>query len=146
MSSNVWMQRTIFIALAVAAVVLAGVASRESTGAVGSDPKATVLTSSDVFSNLLSCEIPGLQERVLGRGARSTAYAGEFASVPIAQLRRSNARIYLYIVSGTGVVKIGDKTSQAQPGDFFVIPKQAAHVVSSNGAGVLRGIFFEDKT
>ena len=146
MGSNVWMQRAVFVALATAAVVLAGVASKESTGAAGSDPKATVLTSSDVFSNLLSCEIPGLQERVLGRGAHSIAYAGEFASVPVTQLRRSNARIYLFIVSGTGLVKIGDKTSQARPGDFFVIPKQAAHIVSSSGAGVLRGIFFEDNT
>lgn len=138
------MQRILFIALAIAAGVLAGVASREATGAAGSDPRASVMRSTEVFSNLLACDIPDLQERVLGRGAHSVVYAGEFAPGSGAQLTTANSRIYLYVTSGTGTVRIGDVTAKAERGDFFVIPSRVPHAVRALGAP-LRAIYFEDR-
>lgn len=127
--------RGLFAALVIASGGLAGV----------SEPRPAILHTPEVFANLLSCEIPGLREHVVGRGPHTVAFAGEFSHVSIAQLRTSAARIYLYVVSGTGVVRIGDTTTQAHPGDFFVIPTNAPHAVSSSG-GTMRTIFFEDRS
>ena len=137
-------QAMLFVAIAIAGGILAGVASREATGALGSDPKPTVMRSQELFSNLLACEVPGLQEHVLSRGAHSIVYAGEFAAHPKPQLTTSNARIYLYVTSGTGTVQIGDVTAKAEPGDFFVIPTDVPHFVQGVG-GPLRALYFEDR-
>ena len=138
-------QRVMFVILAIAAGGLAGIASREATGATGSDRRAATVSAAQVFTNLLSCEIPGLQERPLARGAHSIVYAGEFAPTPVSQLRSGQTRIYLYVVSGTGLVRIGGMTSRASPGDFFVIPRGVPHAVSPT-AGKLRAIYFEDRS
>ena|GEM_PF-3320397 len=137
-------QRAIFIALAVAAGSLAGIASREATGAAGSDPQPSAMRSTEVFSNLLACEIPDLQERVLSRGAHSVVYAGEFAPGRAPQLATARSRIYLYVTSGTGTVRIGDLSAKAETGDFFVIPTNVPHAVHAIG-GPLRAIYFEDR-
>jgi quercetin dioxygenase-like cupin family protein len=137
-------QRTIFIALAIAAGVLTGVASREAIGAAGSDPRPFMTRSTEVFSNLLACEIPNLQERVLSRGAHSVVYAGEFTPGPLPQLTTASSRIYLYVISGTGSVRIGDMTANAERGGFFVIPTHVPHTVHAIG-GPLRAIYFEDR-
>jgi len=137
-------QRMLFIAIAIAGGILAGVASREATGASGSDPRPSVIRSKEVFSKLLACEIPGLEEHVLSRGAHTIVYAGEFAPGLEPQLTTSNSRIYLYVTSGTGIVRIGDLTAKAEPGDFFVIPTQVPHFVRAVG-GPLRAVYFEDQ-
>ena len=138
-------QGLLFIVLAIAAGVLAGVASREATGAQGSDPRPSVVQSSEVFSDLLPCEVPDLRERVLTRGAHSVAYAGEFAPSQLPRLTTANSRIYLYVTSGTGTIRIGDMTAKAEAGDFFVIPTLVPHAVRAIG-GPLRAIYFEDRT
>ena len=136
-------QRMLFVVLAVAAGALAGVASREATGAAGSDPRPSMIQSSEVFSSLLACEIPNLQERVIGRGAHSVIYAGEFEPGPTPQLNTAGSRIYLYVTSGYGTIRIGDMISKAHAGDFFIIPTHVPHAVRALGAP-LHAIYFED--
>lgn len=136
-------QRAIFLALAIAAGVLALVASREARGIASSDPRPpAVVRSTDAFSNLLPCGIPNLQERVLSRAARNVVYAGEFTPGPTPQLTTASSRIYVYVVSGAGAVRIGDVTSKVEGGDFFVIPTRVPHYVRALGAP-LRAIYFE---
>ena len=138
-------QRAIFLALALAAGGLILVASREARGTASSDPRPSVIQSTDVFSNLLACEIPNLQERVLSRGAHSVVYAGEFTPGPTPQLTTARSRIYVYVISGRGAVRIGDVTRKAESGDFFVIPTHVPHYVRALGAP-LRAIYFEGDT
>ena len=137
-------QRVLFIAIAIAGGILAGMASREATRALGSDPRPSVLHSQELYAHLLSCDIPGLQEHVLSRGAHSVVFAGEFSPSATPQLTSSTSRIYLYVTSGTGIVRIGDVTAKATPGDFFVIPTNVPHFVHAVG-GPLRAVYFEDR-
>jgi mannose-6-phosphate isomerase-like protein (cupin superfamily) len=53
-------------------------------------------------------------------------------------------RIVLYIVSGTGEVRIGKLTAKAGPGDVFVIPAGARHAVRAQ-TGPLRAIYVETR-
>ena len=72
-------------------------------------------------------------------------YAGEFAPGQLPRLTTANSRIYLYVTSGTGMVRIGDVTTKADAGDFFVIPTLVPHAVRAFVAP-LRAIYFEDHT
>jgi hypothetical protein len=144
MNSTFFARGVIFAALAITGALLIGVAHREETGAANNDPKPTALSASTVFDNLLACEIPGLQERQIGSGPHSLVYAGEFSQVTHQQLTSAKARIFLYVVSGTGTVRVGERLSRAVAGDFFVIPSGERHAVNAVN-GTLRAIYFEDR-
>jgi mannose-6-phosphate isomerase-like protein (cupin superfamily) len=139
------LQRAKFIALIIAGVVLAGVASREGSSRAASEANAEVVHSANLFESLKACEVPGVHEHLLATGPKTVAYAGEFTPTRMTPWTTGKVRIFLYIVSGNGVVHIGNMGMTAGPGDFFVIPKGARHAVSVI-SGTLRAIYFEDRT
>lgn len=138
-------QRAIYAGLVIAGIALAGVASRESSSRASAAAGAEVVRSANLFGSLKACEVPGVREHLLARGVNTLAYAGEFTPTHVTPWTTGSVRIFLYIVSGKGVVRIGGTSANAGPGDFFVIPKGAQHAVSAT-TGTLRAIYFEDRT
>jgi mannose-6-phosphate isomerase-like protein (cupin superfamily) len=138
-------QRAIFVGLVVVVIALAGVATRESSSPALASGSSEVIKSANLFGNLRACEVAGVHEHLLAKGLRTVAYAGEFTPTRATPWTTGNVRIFLYIVSGHGVVRVGNSSADAHPGDFFVIPKGARHAVSAN-SGPLRAIYFEDRT
>jgi quercetin dioxygenase-like cupin family protein len=138
-------QRAMFFALALAGLVLAGIASREVSARAASVSRPDIIRSQKLFESLKACEVPGVHEHLLAHGVNTLAYAGEFTPTRMTPWTTGNVRIFLYIVSGHGVVRVGNTSTTAGPGDFFVIPKGARHAVSAT-AGALRALYFEDRT
>lgn len=125
--------------LAIAGTLLVGVAARERSGAGRSTP-----VSDSLFQALENCDVPGLRERIIGRGAHTTAYAGEFKPVPSMRWVTSTSKIFLYVLSGHGTLMIGNAVLPANPGDFFEMPARVRHAVRVND-GTLRALYVEDK-
>ena len=136
-------QRIAFGALIVLGAVLIGVASREASGDFGA--RGVAVGQDEIFTHLLACDIPGVQERVIGRGVHSVVYAGEFAQGTIVPPVTGRNDIFLYVVSGAGVARLGDRERDLRPGDFVAIPKGVIHFVRGVG-GPLRAIYFEDQS
>lgn len=136
-------QRIAFGALVVLGAVLIGVASRESSGDFAA--RGVAVGQDALFSHLLACDIPGLQERVIGRGVHSVVFAGEFAQGTTVPPVAGRNDIFLYVVSGNGVVRLADRERNLKPGDFVAIPKGVTHFVRGVG-GPLRAIYFEDQS
>ena len=136
-------QRIAFGALVVLGAVLIGVASQESSGDFGA--RGVAVGQDALFSHLLACDIPGLQERVIGRGVHSVVFAGEFAQGTTVPPVAGRNDIFLYVVSGNGVVRLADRERNLKPGDFVAIPKGVTHFVRGVG-GPLRAIYFEDQS
>jgi hypothetical protein len=134
----------VFAVLVSAVVALIGLASRENVAA-SSVSLATFAGSGSIFRDLKPCDVPGLSERVLAKGKMTVVFAGEFRPVTTIPWVSGSTRISMYIVSGLGVVRVGDKTQAIAAGDFFVIPKYAKHAVSAM-SGPLRAIYFEDRS
>ena len=137
-------QRASVVLLIIAGAVIAGATAGESAAGVaaaGSD----VVRSANLFGDLKACEIPGVREHLLAKGLKTVAYAGEFTPTRETPWTTGNVRIFLYIVSGHGVVRVGNSRTEAGPGDFFVIPKGERHAVRAT-SGTLRAIYFEDRT
>ena len=145
MKETTTLQRAMFIALVIAAAILMVVASRESSSRAASEASAKVIHSADLFGSLKACEIPGVHEHLLATGVKTLAYAGEFTPTRTTPWATGNSRIFLYIVSGNGFVRVGSMNATAAAGDFFIIPKGARHSVSAV-SGTLRAVYFEDKT
>jgi quercetin dioxygenase-like cupin family protein len=97
-----------------------------------------------LFDRLQACEVPGVRERVLDRGPHTVAFAGEFLPTAKVPWTKGSRRIYLYILSGQGVVRVGKSIASAHRGDFFVLPQGLRHAVSAT-AGPMRAIWVEDK-
>ncbi|MGA9945048.1 MAG: cupin domain-containing protein [Candidatus Cybelea sp.] len=133
--------RVVFLAalfaLAIYFVEVAATEKRVETAA----PVATA----DMFVGLKPCDVPGLRERVIAKGGNTVAYAGEFAPGAAVAWTAGAVRIYLYVVSGEGVVRVGWSVQRVHAGDFIVIPKGVRHAVNAS-PGVLRAIYIEDKT
>jgi len=138
-------QRAIVAVLVVAGVVFAGALTRESCSQALAAASSEVVRSADLFAGLKACEVPGVHEHLLAKGLKTVAYAGEFIPTRATPWTTGNVRIFLYIVSGHGVVRVGNSSTDARPGDFFVIPKGVRHAVSAD-SGPLRAIYFEDQT
>ena len=132
----------LFLALVIAGVSLAGVASRETSPRAMSVASPTVVRSANLFGNLQACEIPGLQEHLLAKGAKTFVYAGEFRPTHATPWSTGQMRIFLYVISGTGLIQIGNASTTVSAGDFFVIPKGARHAVSATSSK-LRAVYFE---
>ena len=135
----------IYLSLVVAGVAMAGIASRETSAQATSVASAAVVRSTNFFQDLRVCETPGVREHLLAEGKKTLVYAGEFRPTRATPWTTGSARIYLYIISGTGLIQIGNASTKAGPGDFFVIPKGARHAVSAKSA-TLRAVYFEDRT
>jgi quercetin dioxygenase-like cupin family protein len=134
--------RTLFTLLAFVAVYYMLVAWREQGPATAS---SLGVASTTLFDHLQACGVPGVRERILGRGLHTVAFAGEFQPTAKVHWTTGSRRIYLYILSGHGVVRIGGSIASARGGDFFVIPQGLRHAVSATD-GPIRAIYVEDKT
>jgi hypothetical protein len=133
----------IFGAAALGAIVFTGFAPCEASSFSVRAPAARVFRADKLFTNLKPCEIPGVRERVLDRG-KMIAFAGEFTPTTAIPWASGPSRIVLYIVSGTGEVRIGAMTSRAGRGDVFVIPAGVRHAVRAQ-KGPLRAIYVETR-
>ncbi|MGA8099207.1 MAG: cupin domain-containing protein [Candidatus Cybelea sp.] len=134
--------RAVFLAALFAlAIYFVEVAAAEKRADTAPPPVATA----DMFVALKPCDVPGLRERVIAKGGNTVAYAGEFAPVAAVAWTGGAVRIYLYVVSGEGVVRVAWSVQRVHAGDFIVIPKGVRHAVNSS-RGVLRAIYVEDKT
>ena len=116
---------TTFLALAIAGTIMTSVAARETSAQTTSVATEPVLRSADLFGDLKACEVAGVHEHLLARGTKTL--------------------IFMYVVSGTGLIRIGDMSAKAGPGDFIIIPKGARHAVIAKSAE-LRAVYFEDRT
>jgi quercetin dioxygenase-like cupin family protein len=134
-----------FLALVIAGVALASVASRETSEQAKSVATEAVVRSANLFGDLKVCEVPGVHEHLLAKGTKTLIYAGEFRPTHATPWTTGTARIFLYVISGTGLIQIGNVSAKAGPGDFFIIPKGARHAVSATSAK-LRALYFEDRT
>jgi len=130
----------VFAALAIAGLVLARVATVESQSS--GDPTA-VMPAAGIFTGLQPCEVPGVEERVLSATQTTTVYAGEFDGGSAAPLR-INAKLLVYIVSGTGVAQIGAARMPVTTGEVVTIPRNMPHSIRPT-AGTLRAIYVEDR-
>jgi len=139
-----WVQRFFFVALAIAGITMIRVASGEETDAAAASRTAAVVPAAGVFDGLQPCEIPGIRERVLSKGQLTTVYAGEFEPVQ-AQPTSVDARLFVYIVSGTGVARIGDAVVNVKEGDVLIIPRGTSHSMRPSSS-TLRAIYFEDRS
>ncbi len=135
----------LFVSLIMAGAALAGVASQKASAEPAHVASAAVVRASDVFKNLVACEVPGLHEHLLAKGIKTLVYAGEFTPTVAVPWTSAKARIVLYIVSGSGIVSVGNVRTTAHAGDVFILPKDKRHAVSAT-SGKLRAFTFEDRT
>lgn len=105
---------------------------------------ALAFGSTNLFGHLHACEVPGVRERLLDRGPHTVAFAGEFLPTAKIPWTTGSRKIYIYIQSGKGVVRIGKSVASAHRGDFFVLPQGVRHAISAT-AGPMRAIWVEDK-
>jgi len=139
-------RRSLALAATFAGLVLLGA----RLAVVAADERRPGLLSTEfigaasVFGGMTPCDVPGLREHLLGTGAHTKAYAGEFTPTSFTPWTQVNSRMYLYIVSGTGVIRINSLTEPAKAGDFFLIPKGARHAVNATSA-ILRAVYVEER-
>jgi quercetin dioxygenase-like cupin family protein len=139
---SIVLQTAFFLALAVIGSHLMQVAAQEQHQRVAN---VNALQPQALFNDLRPCDVPGLRERVLSRGGHTIAFAGVFTPVDTIPWVTGNARIYLYVTSGSGVARIEGVTRRISAGDFLVIPKRARHAVSALTT-TMQAIYVEDST
>jgi putative monooxygenase len=64
--------------------------------------------------------------------------AGEF----VAEHYHPYSEEYLYVVSGTMTLRLGDRLEVLEPGDSFMIPKGVRHRMENRGDAGLFAVFF----
>jgi len=138
-------KKAILLSLLFVLGFMAGTLSRfPVTLAATAEPKATVVSSSDMYTHLQAIPgFPGIRYRTLVETATTGVYADEISSSGVALHRHLHSREFMYVVSGTGTVRIGGISANVGPGDFFVIPKAVPHSLRG-GAGALRVLEVDD--
>lgn len=99
--------------------------------------------SPSLFTGLHPCDVPGLRERVVSRTAKTIAFAGEFRPTRSTPWVWGKHRIYLYVVSGAGSVRMGKMSEHIYPGDFVVLPGGAYRAIRAT-TPVMRAIYVEE--
>lgn len=127
------------LVLVIAGVYLVGLSARER-----SEISRSALVSDSMFQGLEACDVPGLRERIIGRGNHTTAYAGEFKRVTPVPWVTGTSKIFLYVLAGNGTVMIGNATLPAKAGDFFQLPAGIRHAVRAQ-SNTLRAVYVEDE-
>jgi mannose-6-phosphate isomerase-like protein (cupin superfamily) len=92
-------------------------------------------------------DLPGfIEKNHVGRDpskiSEITCTPGGSASViqirePMPEQRHADADEFLYVIAGTGSVRIGDRIEQLQSGSLALVPRTIPHVITARGRGAL---------
>jgi quercetin dioxygenase-like cupin family protein len=106
---------------------------------------AQIAATDTLFHGLVPCDVRGLRERAVARGHHTVAYVGEFTPVPSISWTAGPVTIYLYVLSGSGIVRTDGSVRHVRTGDFVVIAKGARHAVNATSTA-MRALYVEDRS